>query len=405
MEIQSTLRVALRSLQRHKMRSALTMLGIIIGIAAVVSSVSFGEGADRMVQAQIENMGTNRIYVFAGSMGRGGVHQGWGSVSTLRDVDAKAIARDCSAVKLVSAGVETHVQVVYAGQNWFTDMNGVDVGFSTGRNWPMAEGAFFDEEEVRAAANVVVIGQTVKDYLFGNEDPLGKTIRVKNLPFRVVGVLSVKGLTPFGQDQDDRIEMPYTTAQKKITGNPYLQFIAVSSIDRNSVFLAMNEISQVLRERHHLRPDEDDDFGVRSMTQAQQAASASGQVMTLLLAGVASISLLVGGIGIMNIMLVSVTERTKEIGIRMATGATDSDIRWQFILEAVVLSLLGGFGGMAAGVVLARSIARVFGWPSFVSLPALLTAAAFSGLVGIFFGYYPAAKASRLDPIVALRFE
>lgn len=269
----------------------------------------------------------------------------------------------------------------------------------------MAEGAFFDEEEVRAAADVVVIGETVKDYLFGNEDPLGKTIRVKNLPFRVVGVLSVKGLTPFGQDQDDRIEMPYTTAQKKITGNPYLQFIAVSSIDRNSVYLAMNEISQVLRERHHLRPDEDDDFGVRSMTQAQQAASASGQVMTLLLAGVASISLLVGGIGIMNIMLVSVTERTKEIGIRMATGATDSDIRWQFILEAVVLSLLGGFGGMAAGVVLARSIARVFGWPSFVSLPALLTAAAFSGLVGIFFGYYPAAKASRLDPIVALRFE
>jgi putative ABC transport system permease protein len=399
------LRVALYSLERHKMRSLLTMLGIVIGIAAVVTSVSFGEGANQMVQAQISNMGTNLLYAFAGSSGRGGVHHGGGSISTLRVGDSEAILRECSAVKLVSSGTEGNVQVVYGNQNWFTDLDGVDVPFMTIRNWPMASGVFFSPEDVRRAANVVVVGRTVVEQLFGSEDPLGKTIRVKNIPFRVIGVLSPKGQAAFGFDQDDRIEMPYTTAQRKIIGNTYLQFIAVSAVDGDAVSLARNQVESLLRMRHHIRPDEEADFTVRSMTQAADVAAATGQVMTLLLASVASISLLVGGIGIMNIMLVSVTERTREIGIRMATGATEQDIRRQFIIEAVVLSLAGGVFGILFGVALARSLASLLGWPHFVSPVALTTAVVFSTMVGVFFGYYPAGKAAKLDPIEALRYE
>jgi putative ABC transport system permease protein len=399
------LRVALRSLERHKMRSFLTMLGIVIGIAAVVASVSFGEGANQVMQAQIANMGTNLLYVFAGSQGRGGVRQGWGSVSTITVEDARAIGRECSAVKLVSAGAETGVQVVYGSQNWFTEVNGVDVSFAVIRNWPMASGVFFSEEDVRRASDVVVVGQTVVDMLFGDEDPVGKTIRIKNIPFRVIGVLAPKGQAAFGFDQDDRVEVPYTTAQKKLVGSIYLRFIAISAVEREAVTLATRQVEELMRERHHLRPDQDADFQVRAMTAAAEAAEAANGVMTLLLASVASISLLVGGIGIMNIMLVSVTERTREIGIRMATGATQSDIRRQFIVEAVVLSLLGGICGTVFGVFLSGAVARVFGWASFVSPTALVTAVVFSTVVGIFFGYYPAGKAARLDPIEALRYE
>ena len=405
MDLFAIFRVALRSLRRHMMRSVLTMLGIVIGIAAVVASVSFGEGANRMVERQIENMGINLIFVFPGSLHRGGVRSGWGSYSTLTVKDAQAIARQCPAVKSVSAGINSHLQVVYGGENWFTELDGVDTTFPTIRNWPMASGVFMSAEDVRRAANVVVIGQTVVDMLFGSQNPIGQTIRVQNLPFRVIGVLAEKGQTPYGADQDDRIEMPYTTAQRKVVGSPYLNFIAVSALDRNSISLAMQEISSLLRERHRLRTGEDDDFGIHSMTQSEEVADASGRVMTLLLASVASISLLVGGIGIMNIMLVSVTERTKEIGIRMATGATESDIRRQFIVEAVALSVAGGLGGILMGVFLSGSIARLFGWPSFISAQALTLAAVFSAAVGIFFGYYPAGKAARLDPIEALRFE
>lgn len=405
MDFVTILRVALRSLERHKLRSFLTMLGIVIGIAAVVASVSFGEGANQMVQAQISNMGTNLLYAFAGSMGRGGIRQGWGSVSTLTVEDARAIARDCSAVKLVSAGVSTHIQVVYGDQNWFTELNGVDVPFQAIRNWPMASGVFLSEEDVRRGANVALVGQTVVGVLFGDEDPLGKTIRVKNVPFRVIGILASKGQAAFGFDQDDRIEMPYTTAQKKIVGNTYLQFIAISAVDRDAVKLATNQVNQLLRERHHLRSDQDADFEVRAMTEAAEVAAAAGLVMTLLLASVASISLLVGGIGIMNIMLVSVTERTREIGIRMATGATEADIRRQFIVEAVALSMVGGVLGIVFGLFLSGTVARVLGWPRFISPMALTTAVLFSTAVGIFFGYYPAGKAAKLDPIEALRYE
>jgi len=405
MDFEVTVRVALRSLERHKLRSFLTMLGIVIGIAAVVASVSFGEGASHMVQAQIANMGTNLLYAFAGSMGRGGVRQGWGSVSTLTVEDSQAIARECSAVKLVSAGAEIGAQVVYGDQNWFTEVNGVDVDFPIIRNWPLAAGTFFSEEDVRRAANVALVGQTVKGLLYGNEDPVGTTIRVKNIPFRVIGVLASKGQAAFGFDQDDRIEVPFTTAQKKLVGKTYLQFIAISAIDRDAVKLATTQVEQLLRERHHLRPDEEADFSVRAMTEAADAAAAAGGVMTMLLAGVASISLLVGGIGIMNIMLVSVTERTREIGIRMATGATDSDIRGQFIIEAVVLSLLGGLLGIVFGVVLSGTVAGLLGWPRLVSPMALTSAVLFSTAVGIFFGYYPAGKAANLDPIEALRYE
>ena len=405
MDFLAVLRVALHSLQRHKMRSILTMLGIVIGIAAVVTSVSFGEGANQMVQAQIANMGTNLLYAFAGSVGRGGVHQGAGSISTLTVGDAEAIARECSAVKLVSAGTEGNVQVVYGDQNWYTDLDGVDVPFKTIRNWPMASGIFFSEEDVRRAADVVVVGQTVVDQLFGSEDPVGKTIRVKNIPFRIIGVLSSKGQAAMGFDQDDRIEMPYTTAQRKIVGNTNLQFIAISAVDRDAVGLARDQVESLLRMRHHLRPDEESDFSARSMTQAADVAAATGRVMTLLLASVASISLLVGGIGIMNIMLVSVTERTREIGIRMATGATENDIRRQFIIEAVALSMAGGVLGIVFGVGLSRTLAGLLGWPHFVSPVALSTAVVFSTLVGIFFGFYPAGKAAKLDPIEALRYE
>jgi len=405
MDFLAIIRISLVSLERHKLRSFLTMLGIVVGIAAVVASVSFGEGANNMVQAQIANMGTNLLYVFAGSQGRGGVRQGWGSISTMTVDDVTALGRECSAVRLVSAGVETSTQVVYADENWFTEVNGVDVTFSIVRNWPMAAGTFFSEEDVRRAANVAVVGQTVAGILFGSEDPLGKTIRVKNIPFRVIGVLAAKGQAAFGFDQDDRIEVPYTTAQKKITGSPYLQFIAMSALDADSVSLAVAQADSLMRQRHHLRADQEADFVVRAMTEAAEAAAASGRVMTLLLASVASISLLVGGIGIMNIMLVSVTERTREIGIRMATGATDTDIRGQFIVEAVVLSMLGGLVGIVVGVFLSGTVSRLLGWPHFVSLTALTTAVVFSTGVGIFFGYYPAGKAAKFDPIEALRYE
>lgn len=405
MDFLSILRIALRSLARHKLRSFLTMLGIVIGIAAVVASVSFGEGANQVVQAQIANMGTNLLYAFAGSVSRGGVHQGWGSISTLTVEDSRAIARECSAAKLVSAGVETKAQVVYGNQNWFTDVNGVDVSFSIIRNWPMASGIFFSEDDVRRGADVAVVGQTVVDILFGQEDPVGKTIRVKNIPFRVIGVLAPKGQAAFGFDQDDRIEVPYTTAQRKIVGNTYLQFVAISAVDRDAVGLATRQVNWLLRERHHLRPDQEADFQVRAMTEAAEAAAAAGQVMTILLATVASISLLVGGIGIMNIMLVSVTERTREIGIRMATGATEGDIRRQFIVEAVALSMVGGFLGIIFGIFLSGVVARLLGWPRLISPMALTTAVLFSTAVGIFFGYYPAGRAARLDPIEALRYE
>ncbi len=405
MSFLTILRIALRSLGRHKLRSSLTMLGIVVGIGAVVASVSIGEGANEMMQSQIANMGTNLLYAFAGSMGRGGIRQGWGSVSTLTVEDSQVIGRDCPAVKLVSAGVQTRTQVVYGNQNWFTDLNGVDVSFQTIRNWPMASGVFFTEDDIRRGANVAVLGGTVEDNLFGDEDPVGKTIRIKNIPFRVIGVLAPKGQAAFGFDQDDRVETPYTTAQKKIVGNTYLQFIAMSAVDRSAVKLATDQVYQLLRQRHHLRPDQDADFEVRAMTEAAEVAAAAGLVMTLLLASVASISLLVGGIGIMNIMLVSVTERTREIGIRMATAATESATRWQFIVEAVVLSMLGGVLGIVFGVFLSGTVAQLTGWPRLISPIALTTAVLFSSLVGIFFGYYPAGKAAKLDPIEALRYE
>ena len=405
MDFRAIVRVALRSLERHKLRSFLTMLGIVIGIAAVVASVSFGEGANRMVQSQIANMGTNLLYAFAGSVSRGGLRMGWGSTSTLTVEDAQAIARECSAVKQVSPGAQTRTQVVYGNQNWFTEINGVDITFPEISSWPMASGSFFTEEDVRRAADVAVVGQTVVDILFGDEDPLGKTIRVKNRPFRVIGILASKGQAPFGMDQDDRIEMPYTTAQKKVVGNTYLHFIAIQALEADAVSLARQQAYQLLRERHHLRPDQDADFDVRAMTEAADVAAAAGRVMTLLLASVASISLLVGGIGIMNIMLVSVTERTREIGIRMATGATEADIRRQFVVEAVALSTVGGLLGIILGVFLSGASAQVLGWPRFISPLALTTAVVFSTGVGIFFGYYPAGKAAKLDPIEALRYE
>jgi putative ABC transport system permease protein len=405
MNPREVIRVALRALARNKMRTILTMLGIIIGVGAVICTVAIGEGAGQQVQQQIQALGTNMVMVFAGSVNSGGVRMGSQATKTLTPDDAKAILQHVPNVVAVSPVAFTSVQVVYGNQNWFTRATGASPEYTEIRNWPVVQGSSFSERDVDVAADVCDIGHTIVTELFGDQDPVGKTIRVKNLPFRVLGVLQTKGQSPDGQDQDDMIIMPYSTVMKKISGISWVQMIAVSATSREVEPQVENGISALLRQRHHLRPDEDDDFIIRSPNEFAQAAAASSLVMTILLGAIASISLLVGGIGIMNIMLVSVTERTREIGVRMAVGATEEDVQRQFLSEAVVLSSLGGIVGILLGVIGSAIISRILGWSTFVSPSSVVIAAAFSAGVGIFFGYYPARKAARLDPIEALRYE
>jgi putative ABC transport system permease protein len=399
------IRVALRALARNKMRTILTMLGIIIGVGAVICTVAIGEGASEQVQQQIQSLGTNMVMVFAGSVNSNGVRMGSQATKTLTADDAYAILAHVPNVAAVSPIAFASVQVVNGNQNWFTRAYGASPEYTQIRNWPVVQGSSFSQRDVDVAANVCVIGHTIVTEIFGDEDPVGKVIRVKSLPFRVLGVLETKGQSPTGEDQDDVMIMPYTTVEKKISGNYWLQLIMVSATSQEVMQQVEDGITALLRQRHHLRTDEDNDFIIRSPNEFAQAAAASSLVMTILLGAIASISLLVGGIGIMNIMLVSVTERTREIGVRMAVGATEEDVQRQFLSEAVVLSSLGGIVGILLGVIGSAIISRILGWSTFVSPSSVVIAAMFSAGVGIFFGYYPARKAARLDPIEALRYE
>jgi putative ABC transport system permease protein len=407
MDFIAILRIAWRALARNKLRSGLTMLGIIIGVGAVIAMVGVGQGANSQVQSQIANMGTNLLVVLAGSANMSGVRTGSSAVKTLIVDDMTAILRECTAVKEAAPGVQTRAQVIYQNQNWAPSggITGTSPEYFDVRSWPIKEGVAFDKSEVDRAGNVAVLGTTVVDTMFGGEDPLGKTIRIKNLPFKVIGVTSSKGQSSFGQDQDDIVFVPYTTVQKKLAGITWLQTIHVQAISQEATGLAQQQIETLLRERHRLRADEDNDFMVRNLADVAQLAEESGRVMTLLLGSIASVSLIVGGIGIMNIMLVSVTERTREIGIRMAIGATESDVQRQFLIEAVVLSLMGGILGIIMGVTSSSIISKVLRWPTQISPVAIVVAVFFSIGVGIFFGFYPARKAARLDPIEALRYE
>src|SRR5579859_51334 len=379
MELMATIRLALRALARNKMRATLTMLGIIIGVGAVIAMVALGQGAQEQVQQQIASMGSNMLFVGGGSINSGGLRMGWGNTQTLTRDDVDAIMRECPAVALAAPGTGTGAQVVFGNDNWGTRVNGTEPQYFEIRDWPMAEGTPFTQEDVTLAANVAVIGETVRKNLFGAVAPVGQTIRISNLPFKVVGVLTAKGQSAaMGDDQDDTIIIPITTLQKKITGQNWLRYISVSAKSKAASYAAQQQIQALLRDRHKIRPGQDDDFGVRNLADLAGAADAAGAVLTLLLAIVASISLLVGGIGIMNIMLVSVTERTREIGIRMAIGATESDVQTQFLIEAVVLSLTGGIIGIILGVGASSIISKVLRWPTEVSPVAIVVAVLFS---------------------------
>ena len=405
MDLMATIRVAIRALARNKMRTALTMLGIIIGVGAVICTVAIGEGAANQVQEAIRNLGDNIIFVAAGSVNQHGVHMGSSATKTLTVADAKAIRQQIPFIGKISPGVGSAGQIVYGNQNWFTRIRGVGPDYLSIRRWDVEEGSVFGEHEVDSAANVCLLGRTVVQNLFDEQDPIGKIVRIQNIPFRVIGVLSSKGQSPFGQDEDDTIIMPYTTVQRKISGIDWLQYVMCSATTPDTIHPAQDQIKGLLRERHHLRADEDDDFIIRSPTDLAAAQAQSGRIMTLLLASIASVSLLVGGIGIMNIMLVSVTERTREIGVRMAVGATEQDVQMQFLSEAAVLSLLGGTAGVLFGVAGSMAVSNMLRWPTTVPPEAIGVAVLFSAGVGIFFGYYPARKAAHLDPIEALRYE
>jgi putative ABC transport system permease protein len=404
----STFRISLRALRVNKMRSALTMLGIIIGVGAVIAMLAVGTGASRKIAAQISSMGSNLLMILPGSTTSGGVRMGAGTQPTLTMGDAEAILKESSAVAEAAPVLNGVAQVVYRHQNWSTGVVGTTPGMLEVRDWPLALGRPFTQQDVKSATKVCLLGQTVVDNLFGGMDPLGQIIRIKKIPFTVIGVLATKGQSPQGQDQDDTIYVPVTTAQKKLFGTSFpgmVRIIMVKAKSAEELGAAERQVTELLKQRHRIGPKQDNDFTVRNLTQFMQAAEQSSKVMTILLGAIGSVSLLVGGIGIMNIMLVSVTERTREIGIRMAVGAKTWDIRLQFIIEALTLSLIGGVAGIIFGVSGSKILSILTGWPTVVSPLSVVLSFGFSGLVGIFFGFYPAYKASNLNPIDALRFE
>jgi putative ABC transport system permease protein len=405
MNFNEVIRIALRTLGRNKMRTLLTMLGIIIGVMAVICIVDVGTSASDQVQDQIQSLGVNMLFIQAGSVNAGGIQMGTGATNTLMVSDARAILQEIPEIRMVSPETDTTAQVVYEGQNWATRDQGVGPDYFQIRNWPVVVGSGFSQREVDTAADVCVIGSTVANKLFGDDNPIGKVIRVKTLPVTVIGELETKGQSTFGRDQDDVIMMPYTTVMKKLVGVDWLQLITASIGSKNDVDFATSQITALLRQRHHLRADEDSDFSIRSPAEIAQTVGRISLILTVLLGSVAAISLLVGGIGIMNIMLVSVTERTREIGVRIAVGATESDVQRQFLSEAMVLSSIGGIIGVVFGIASSIIVAKAMQWPTAVSPLSVIGAVAFSAGVGIFFGYYPARKASRLDPIEALRYE
>jgi len=407
MSLLMILRVALKALSRNKMRTILTMLGMIIGVAAVITMVALGKGAQTSIEDQIKAAGTNMIIVNAGNFFAGGVRQGQGMSTSLMPEDAEAIREQVAGVQYLAAGVQSRRDQVIAGnQNWSTRIQGTDVDLPLIRSWAMQHGTFFTPQDVNSAAKVAVLGSVVRDMLFGEgEDPVGQVIRVRNQPFRVIGVLASKGQAAMGEDQDDQVLVPYTTVQKKLMGIQHIHNITISATTAAEAIPVADRIVAVLRTRHKLMPGDTDDFMVRTLEEMAAVRSEATQTMTYLLASIAGVSLLVGGIGIMNIMLVSVTERTREIGLRMAIGARNRDVLLQFLVEAIVISLFGGLIGIALGFGIAQGLTRSLGWPTMVAPNAVALAFGFAAVTGIFFGFYPARKAAALDPIEALRYE
>ena len=407
-DLESTLRIAIRTIRINKMRSILTSLGIIIGVSSVIIMLAIGMGAQRSMAENMAKMGSNLLMVVSGSTTSGGIRMGAGSKQTLTYSDALDIQKKCPSVLAVAPYLSGTKQVVFGNQNWSTGIQGTTPNVMIVRDWGVEYGRSFSDEDVSNSTKVCLLGQTVAENLFGDLDPVGKTVRIEGMPFTVVGVLESKGQSGMGQDQDDTIMIPITTAQKKLIGVDFpgmVRHIMVKVVDENAVYTAQDEIKELLRERHRLGSKQEDDFTIRNLTQMMETAKESAKIMAILLGSIASVSLLVGGIGIMNIMLVSVTERTKEIGIRMAIGAKASDIRIQFLLESLLLSLMGGTVGVVLGILLAKFVEAFFDLPVYIAWWSLLLSFGFSGLVGVTFGYYPAYRASLLDPIEALRYE
>ncbi|HEY7443486.1 MAG TPA: ABC transporter permease [Vicinamibacterales bacterium] len=406
MSLFMTFRIALKALGRNKMRTALTMLGMIIGVSAVITLVAMGSGAQSVIENQIKGAGTNMIIVRAGNFTFGGVRQGSGAASTLTVDDAEALRQQIPGIQYLAAGVNQRTQVVAGNQNWFTRIQGTDVDFPLIRAWPVRTGVFFSPQDVNGAAKVAVLGATVNERLFGvDADPVGQIIRIRNQPFKVIGVMARKGQAAMSDDMDDTIFAPYTTVQKKLLGINFIHEITISAASAGSTSTVADEVALALRSQHKIVPGEDDDFTVRTLEEMADIRTQAMGTFTTLLAGIAGVSLIVGGIGIMNIMLVSVTERTREIGLRMAVGARNRDVLLQFLVEAIVLSLLGGGVGIALGFAVAEGMTRFLAWPAEVPPDAVAMAFGFAAATGVFFGFYPAQKAARLDPIDALRHE
>jgi putative ABC transport system permease protein len=404
MSILMTLRIALKALNRNKMRTMLTMLGMIIGVGAVITMVAIGKGAQTTIEEQVKAAGTNMINISAGNFSAGGVRMGQGNSTTLMPEDAEAL-RAVPGVQYVAAGANTRGQIVAGNQNWSTNTEGTDIDFPLIRSWPTKYGSFFTDQDVKSAAKVAVLGSVVADTLFGPDiDPTGEMIRIKSQPFKVIGVMASKGQSGTGQDQDDTVLVPYTTLIKKLQGQQHISRITVSAATSDTAPVAA-AITEALRVRHKLVPGDPDDFMVRTLEEMASVRSETARTMGTLLAAIAGVSLLVGGIGIMNIMLVSVTERTREIGLRMAIGARGKDVLLQFLVEAVVLSLFGGIIGIGFGFGLAAAAEKFLQWPTAIPPNAIGMAFGFAAATGVFFGFYPARKAARLDPIEALRFE
>jgi putative ABC transport system permease protein len=402
MRFANIIKVALRALRRSALRSVLTALGIIIGVAAVIAMVSIGNGAKAQVEASIANLGQNIITVFPGSMTSGGMRGGWGSASSLTTDDAAAIAREVAGVVNVSPEINDRNQVLANGLNWNTQIRGVDTGYLEIRSWGIADGEMFNEADIRSANKVCVIGRTVANQLFPDSDPIGQVLRIRNIPFKIVGVLTSKGFNFFGQDQDDTLLIPYTSHLKRIARRPNINSILIQAQTPDMMPRIQQDITDLLQQR---RSGREPDFTVRNQQELAEAATATTKTMTVLLGAIAGVSLIVGGIGIMNIMLVSVTERTREIGIRLAVGAHGRDVLTQFLVESIILSIMGGTLGILLGIGASQLVSKLNNWPVLVSTNAIIGAVAFSAAIGVFFGFYPARKAAQLDPIDALRYE
>ena len=405
MDLSSVLPVALSALSRNKLRTALTMLGITIGIAAVICTVAIGEGGSSRIREQLNNLGDNFVWVEAGSRNLQGVRTGTGMTKTLVERDRKAILETVPLIKSASPQVDARIQVIAGNTNWNTVYRGVSPEYLSIRRWAIDRGACFTAQDVATSANVCVLGRSVAEQLFGEEDPIGKTIRLRDQPFRVLGVLKPKGESATGQDQDDFLMIPWTTAQHKIKGISWFDDILCSAISPEAIRPARAQITALLRQRHHLREGAPDDFNIRAPEEMLQAQEETSKTFTVLLLSIASVSLLVGGIGIMNIMFVTVTERTREIGVRRAIGATQKNIQAQFLIEALILSSLSGMVGAVLGVVASSVFSRALSWPMIIPPQWIVIAVIFSAFVGVFFGFYPARKAALLDPIDALRYE